>query len=158
MTTIKKTTIKKVKAETTAAPAAKVENPVKDIKQDVKKMNLESLFPDLDQAVFITKSRGRSTDEKILKEELLTNLSKEQKRKLHRQVRTTIKKFAFSAKVYQEEKEVKNLADLKATFVSWYTRYFRVNDYSVASISGPNTKEATKKEIQAMLDAFKTVK
>lgn len=164
MSTKAKTTIKKVniektaKQETVATP--KVENPVTEVKKEVKRINLESLFPTLniDTSVFVTKSRGRSSEETLLKEELTKDLTKDQKKKVHRHVRVALKKFALAAKVYNDEKDTARLTILKNTFDSWYLRNFRLNDYSVASLTGGNTKAEKVKDIEAMLDIFKTVK
>lgn len=155
MSTKAKTTIKKVVITTgSAATAATAET----VKNEVKRINLESLFPTLgiDQSVFVTKSRGRATEDTLLKEELVKDLSKDQKKKVHRHVRVALKKFALAAKAYNDEKDAQRLTLLKNTFDSWYQRNFRVNDYSVNSLTGGNTKAEKVKDIEEMLDIFKS--
>ncbi len=156
MTTTKKgnTTLKKVEVKKAEKANVKTEEVVKE----VTKKNATSILNGIDKSLFIRKERSGKVKDSFLKEDLFKGLEEKQKRTLRRKIRASLHRFSESFEFYKNEKDTKKLKALKEEFVKFYSTFFKVNDYSLNSLSGGNLKPEAKAEFQKMIEIIKGIK
>lgn len=133
------------------------------IKEEVKAKNKTNLMTmlDISSELFLAGKKGGNHQDHLFKVGLIPETKKE-KTSFRKKVRKNLSKFAFHFDYYSkvEDKLVKTkaLSKLKAEFDAYYSKVYRVNDYSLESLIGSGTREGRKGDIVNMLNIIKTIK
>lgn len=151
----------KVSTEPISKPATSSE-----VKSDVTKKNTKSLAMQhlesfLDKSLFISKARGNQGNDHIFKAGTFDGLSDKEKRSFRRTVRTHLSRFAEAFIAYDgstSKEDKAKLKQLKESFDKFYSQYFALNDYTLASITGTQVKEEKKAEFEQMFNIIKKIK
>lgn len=86
-----------------------------------------------------------------------TDINSEKGKKFRNSLRTKIQKFANNICVYAKSKQSEKLIDEIKEFDAHYKQCYRVNDYTLKSISSSNN-EAKNENIELMLQIIQSVK
>jgi hypothetical protein len=159
-------TVTKTSKSSKLAPKAKVTNLSTETKKEevkviAKKKNIKTILPglELDSSLFVTKPRGGAKGhDNLFKEGIISDTSEKLRRSQRRQIRTNMEKFQQSFIHYSASKDKTMLGKLKAYFEDYYSKVYRVNDFTVESIAGGNVKAERKAQLQKMFDIIKSIK
>ena len=154
-TATKKSAIAKV-TKTSASESPKAQ----DVKTEALKKNKETVINFLkpESSLFLSKTRGGGNHGDHLYREGIIPTDDNRKGAKRKTIRKAIDQFAEAFEFYGKEKDKKNLAQLKSDFDKYYSRVFKTNDYTVASILGGNTREGRKLKVEEMLTTIKGIK